>query len=134
MILKGNPKIMSYGEFQKTYFEPNVKEPFKQIAYLFHNFHPQTSPVLWRILIAQAYIHHALIDVREKDHKTITDFKILKTISEEDRSKHYDWRRKGEDVSDQEVLGQPFEAVENYFRDESALKSYLNLAVKSREQ
>ena len=96
---------MSYGEFQRTYFEPDVKEPFKKIAYLFHNFHPKTSPVLWRILIAQAYIYHALIDIRKtENYKTITDFKILKTISNDDRRKHYDWRQKGEDVSKKRFL------------------------------
>jgi hypothetical protein len=133
--LNGNPKIMSYGEFIRTYFEPNVKEPFKQIAYLFHNFHPKTSPVLWRILIAQAYIYHALIDIRKtENYKAITDFKKLKTISNEDRKKHYDWRQKDENVSEEEVLRQPFDAVEYYFKNESNLKDYLNLDVKSNEQ
>ena len=62
-----------------------------------------------------------------ENNKTITDFKILKTISNDDRSNHYDWRQKGEDVSEDEVLKQPFDAVEYYFKNESDLKDYLNL-------
>jgi hypothetical protein len=110
----GNPKIMSYGEFKKMYFEPEVKEPFKEIAYLFHNFHPKTSPVLWRILIAQAHIYNALIKIRKtKNYK----------IPEEDR-KYYDWRQTDNEASYEEALVQPFDAVGEYLSNHDDLKDY----------
>jgi hypothetical protein len=74
---------------------------------MFGNFHPRTSPVLWRILLAQAHIYQSIMS-RPKELKIIP--------FEEERRIYLDWRAKPEKeiVSDDQVLKQPFEAVESY--------------------
>lgn len=101
---------MNCGEFHEIFLKSY--ERFEVAATLFHNFHPQTSPVLWRILIAQAHFHRAL-----KGPKSATIIKTLKIIPKEERIKFFDWRHIKEQTPDEKVLIDPFVAVETYLRD-----------------
>jgi hypothetical protein len=62
-------RIMNYGEFVNNFFKNgDIQEPFNKISYLFYNFTPKTHPILWRILIAQAFIYQLIIETyRSKD-------------------------------------------------------------------
>jgi hypothetical protein len=113
----GNPRLISYGEFERNFYESDLKRPFNNIAYLFHNFHPKYRPVLWRILLTQVHIYHAIKNTRElKDSKSSVLFKTLKITPEQERS-IYDWRLKdGASEIYEEVYIYPFNAVENYLR------------------
>lgn len=111
------PRIMSYGEFCNKYFEPPSKlkkeEPFNAAVRLFFNFHPRTHPVLWRLLLLQAHIYKAIINVYDnKSSKLPTDSKPLKIASLGER-KVFDWRQLTDKASDQEVLEYPFKAIKN---------------------
>ena len=113
---KGNLQILSYGEFEKRFFRPKVKEPFIEITHIFHNFHPRTSPVLWRILIAQVHVCRAFKKVSKmKVSSSDAINEALKIMPIQDRRKYLDWRQDGENVTEDEVFVQPFEAVEDYF-------------------
>jgi hypothetical protein len=68
------PRIKSFGEFNKQYVtgdnslgssEKKVDSPFDRIYDLLHFFHPNTKPVLWRILIEQLYLYNAIKEVYE---------------------------------------------------------------------
>jgi hypothetical protein len=110
---KGNPRLMSFGEFKGKYSSEGA---FRIIGDLFQDFHPRTMPVLWRILLAQAHIYRAIKKTREmKDSKILTVFRTLNMISPKERWESFNWRHK-EMVSDEDVLVSPFKAVENYLK------------------
>jgi hypothetical protein len=115
----GIVRCMSFGEFEDVYNGANTNAKFDAIRDIFMDFHPKTRPVLWRILIAQAHIYQALLRTREmkiisSDESLVP--KLLKPISEVDRLK-FDWRRRSEEATDEEVLSQPFEAAYAYLRE-----------------
>jgi len=102
---KGNLHILSYGKFEKRFFEPDVKEPFIEITHIFHKFHPKTSPVLWRILVTQAHAHIAIKKVSKMKEGTSNRIsEVLEVMPIEDRRKYLDWRQSGHSVRDDEVL------------------------------
>ena len=108
---------ISFGEFQAAYKAktPEVHEKFDSIASIILHFHPQTRPVLWRLLIAQAHIYEALLRSR-KMQMSATDQHaepLLVLIPSESRGK-FDWRRSEEEATDSEVLRTPFEVAEQY--------------------
>jgi len=105
----GNPQVLSLGEFTRL-FTPTVNTTFATMVSLFIRFHPSTSPVLWRILLAQAHIYQSIITSSRPEELNITLFE------EEKRRKYFDWRQSNEkEISDDVVLRQPFKAVKNYF-------------------
>lgn len=114
----GSQRCMTYGEFESAYYEDDkVAESFVEVAELFHNFHPKTRPVLWRILIAQAHIYEALIRTRQlklsQSGESVTP--LLNAISGEAKRK-FDWRDGHVNATDDEVLIQPFAVAQQYLR------------------
>ncbi|HVG31664.1 MAG TPA: hypothetical protein VM911_01230 [Pyrinomonadaceae bacterium] len=114
----GAIRCMTYGEFEAEYFqEDGVAESFSIVAELFHDFHPKTRPVLWRILIAQAHIYEALIRTREsklaKSGENITA--LLMPISETEKDK-FEWRDGHVSATDEEAIIQPFDVAHKYLR------------------
>jgi hypothetical protein len=108
-------RLTSYSEFEE-FLQGDTKELLNVFCDLFHNFHPRSRPVLWRILLTQAHLYLAIKNTREtKDSKSITKFKTLKILSSEDRL-IFDWRRDDKEAANEDVLVKPFEAVENYLR------------------
>jgi hypothetical protein len=127
----GNTFIKSFGEFETEFFEqeswrmlfekekgaPSDKNnhPFEIFFTLFSaekGFHPKSRPVLWRILLTQAYIYQALKNIRKYNKTKFSNFEEFKKIASIDYSK-FDWRQPGEQITDKEFR-KPFEAVENY--------------------
>jgi hypothetical protein len=54
---------MSLGEFQNKFFKDGkIVKPVADMTYLFDNFHPMTRPILWRILLAEAYLYKCVIN------------------------------------------------------------------------
>jgi hypothetical protein len=108
------PRIMSLGEFSVRFGD--LSGPFSIALRLFQNFHPRSHPVLWRLLILQAYIDKAIINIYEiKESEVPRDFKPLKLGSLEGRE-YFDWRQPTDEVPEEEVLEYPFEAVRNLIR------------------
>jgi hypothetical protein len=58
------PRVMSLGDFVACYQDEHsqLRAVTKDIRKLFVDFHPQTRPVLWRLLVAQAHIYAVLGD------------------------------------------------------------------------
>ena len=94
LILAGDkdtgPRIKSFGEFEQEFFEkrnnnnPIITSPenrFKVLFTLFSYFHPKTRPVLWRVLITQAYLYNAIRKIRNSEDKDLTtDFDKFKKL------------------------------------------------------
>jgi hypothetical protein len=114
----GSQRCMTYGEFETVYYQDHEgAESFHEVAELFHNFHPKSRPVLWRILIAQAHIYEALIRTRQlklsQSGESVTP--LLIAIPAEEKS-IFDWRDGNVNATDDEVLIQPFDVSQKYLR------------------
>jgi hypothetical protein len=116
-------RIKSFGEFEREFFEspegtgiPVVDKRFKVFLTLFSFFHPKTRPVLWRVLITQAYIYNAITKIHTAGDLNITNFDQLKKIINIEGTKlKCNWRQPNETVSNED-FDLPFKASENYLR------------------
>jgi hypothetical protein len=122
--------IMSSDQFTREFLQrdSDVCRNFTPVYNLFLDFHPRGRPVLWRILITQAYIYTTLRSIgamklaqtggSDISEEVIQNAKPWKSIFDADRNK-YDWRQPHEGVthSDDEVLRQPFEVAQTYLQD-----------------
>jgi hypothetical protein len=117
-------RIMNYGEFLDKYFKDEaLKKPFSNISYLFYKFHPKTRPVLWRILVAQAFIYRLIIETYKKKAQSVPDIsdEISKMLSEDikDVTTEFDWRSKEEKEENIPLIKvqEPIETVKKYLKD-----------------
>jgi hypothetical protein len=129
ILSEGNAitRIKSFGEFEQEFFgkgnhtETSEKNEFEVFITLFSFFHPRTRPVLWRVLIAQAYLYNAIIHVRSDTTKVsslnIKDFETFKVLLKIDKCKsECNWKQPGEILSDEEFC-LPFIAAKNYLHN-----------------
>ena len=128
------PRIISYGEFSNRYFRPvsdGTKGPFGAAVHIFLNFHPRTSPVLWRVLLLQAHVYKAIMNTYEnKSSELPNTFKPLKIAALQGQRKEFDWRqpRESNEITDAEVLEYPFKAVENLVLTDFDLEKMIETA------
>ena len=121
------PRIKSFGEFEQEFFgkgnrtEASEDNEFEVFFTLFCFFHPKTRPVLWRVLISQAYLYKAIINVRSNTTQVrslnIKDFEAFKVLLEIEKTKsECNWKQPDEIISDKELC-MPFIAALNYLRN-----------------
>lgn len=77
-LIVDEERIMDFIEFQakRDDGKSDVYRAFNRIGYLFSEFHPQTRPVLWRVLVAQAGLYEAVLRAPRHgglDEKTLGD-------------------------------------------------------------
>jgi hypothetical protein len=109
------PRCMTYGEFTEAYYDKtsDLHPRVQCVVKMFVDFHPRTSPVLWRILITQAHLFRYLMDAPAYvDERMATD--PLSALPEEDR-KFFDWRTDQETSED--ALDGPFSAARDYLAE-----------------
>ena len=114
-------RCMTYGEFEDAINEPRspLRDRTEEFAALFVGFHPQTRPVLWRTLLAQAHVYEALIrsfDAAEGDAAESAG----PTPAEAFRGEHsslFDWRTAESEVSFDRAVSQPVAAVRGFLRE-----------------
>jgi hypothetical protein len=117
-------RCMTFGEFESTFADEKsaVYANFVELDHLARDFHPATSPVLWRILIAQAFIYQTLIDTyrtrlgRKADLETSASTKDEFRLADLD-STRFDWRHNPNEATDDEVLRDPFAVAKAYICD-----------------
>jgi len=130
-----NLRIMTFGEFS-NYISDSLKNmQFKAVFEIFKDFHPARCPVLWRILMVQAYVYRAILINYDKHYKkeSIDIKKTLSSISSNWRSK-FDWRqgKEREKIADKSVFDDPFNAAEIYLNKRmEELKLHKGLASSS---
>jgi hypothetical protein len=104
--------------------EKRVESPFDKIYNIFKFFHPETKPVLWRILVEQLYLYNALKNVYDikgnKNHKdAIKELKNRKPIERIPKDKRDDF-----------VFGEPsFLAVEKHLWNSPELKDLISYEI-----
>jgi hypothetical protein len=120
-----NIRIKSFGEFEQQFFKKGdsmssyyvTNNIFEVFFTIFSYFHPRARPVLWRVLITQAYLYNAIKNIRNKEEKfNISNFdEFVKLFEIEKVKSKCDWIQSHEVVSDEE-FNMPFKAVENYLK------------------
>lgn len=85
------PRIMEFREFQDGVRRRSGKihESYERISYVFEQFHPKTRPILWRVLLAQAHLHRAIMKARETG---IIDPLVWDGLWDPDGRPNFDWR------------------------------------------
>ena len=121
-----NSRIKSFGEFEREFFvegsshkTPENNE-FEIFFTLFSYFHPKTRPVRWRVLITQAYLYNAILNIRSNSdnaNSLYKDFDGFKAILKIEEIKiECNWKQPNEIISD-EQFDAPFIAAENYLKN-----------------
>jgi hypothetical protein len=108
---------MSFGEFETEYTTPGsvTQQRFACLAEMFSEFHPQTRPVLWQMLIVQAHIYKGFLHTVEMRHTPETGTAVRVGPMDDQYRQRFDWRQDKAAVSDREVLVQPFSSAQNLF-------------------
>ena len=119
-----NIRVMTFGEFSNHIRSESSKHiQTKAVFEMFKNFHPRSCPVLWRILMVQAYIYRTLLINYDKHYKkeSVNIQEILSSISMNWRCK-FDWRQEKESqkIEDTSIFDDPFNAAEVYLRERVA--------------
>jgi hypothetical protein len=119
-----NVRIKSFGEFEQQFFENrdsaathDSNNIFEVFLTIFSFFHPRTRPVLWRVLITQAYLYNAIKNIRKAEEKIdISNIDEFVRLFEMEKVKSKcGWTQSHEVLSDEE-FNAPFKAAENYLK------------------
>lgn len=116
------PRVMRFGKFDYWYSnqQSSLHRAFCEIYEIFHDFSPETRPVLWRVLITQAHICQALIRARGGVPSGDSETKVLSIapwcVFTQQERKGFDWRRQSDDSTNAEALQDPFQVSEVYLR------------------
>lgn len=118
----GTAKVVRFGEFSDAYAarDSELYKACAPVVNMLNDFHPQTHPVLWRILIAQAHLCAACIATRDlagtpgeqSDSPAIRPWLSIP----ESRRNVYDWRQPGDTTDDYHVLVEPFDVARQYLQ------------------
>ncbi|HEX8194668.1 MAG TPA: hypothetical protein VF571_00535 [Pyrinomonadaceae bacterium] len=79
-------RLITYGEFEKVLDSDLAGNGTKYGIFVdvFDQFHPQKRPVLWRILIVQALLHHELIRTFRSARSSTRPIELIAKIPEEE--------------------------------------------------
>jgi hypothetical protein len=129
-------RIKSFGEFEQEIFQREEDDnsnsvtksynahTFEVLFTLFSHFHPMKRPVLWRVLIAQAYLYNAILNIRgvhDIDSMNILDLRnfdrLRNLINVGNIKSECNWRQQCDLISDEE-FDSAFRAAENYLRSQ----------------
>jgi hypothetical protein len=127
-------RIKSFGEFEQEFFsregESNSDSVgtgyngnmFEVLFTLFSHFHPIKRPVLWRVLVTQAYLYKSILNIRSIRDIDSINFLDLRNFSElrnliniENIKLECDWRQQRDVISDRD-FDLAFTAAENYLK------------------
>lgn len=112
----GKDRVISYGEFEKklSNIENDNKSDIHLSRDIFFKFHPESRPVLWRILIAQSILLRTLLKLQNFKSEDITQDVVRKLLKEYD-SESLDAFRWSNDNSLDEQIEEPFKVAVKYF-------------------
>jgi hypothetical protein len=110
-------RIISFGEFEEKFFVLNKgsdANKFEIFFTLFTFFHPKSRPVLWRILLSQAFLYSAIHEVRKgKGFLYIKEKNYEKLFHINENKNKCEWKQVGETISEEEFQIS-FMGAENY--------------------
>jgi hypothetical protein len=111
----GSVRLRSFGEFEQEFHNhaSALRGSFVLVSDIFLDFHPEQRPVLWRMLITQAYIYRALLQTGRNGSKG-TGMPIQPIPP--DKRTGFEWRKTPSEASIESVLEEPFSVAERYLK------------------
>jgi hypothetical protein len=108
-------RLRSFGEFEQEFHnQPSaLHASFLLVSDIFLNFHPALRPVLWRMLVTQAHIYRALLQIGRSGPRGAG--LPIQPIPQEKRS-DFEWRKTPSEAPDEKVLEEPFSVAERYLK------------------
>jgi hypothetical protein len=119
IIDEPNGRCVSFGRFEAEYYDQSLPlhSNFQGVFDIFRNFHPQTRPILWRILIVQAHLYHCLLQNRDLEKTNDTEIiPVTPLRSQKVVYGDFDWRSPNSSIRREEALVEPFKAAEIYLK------------------
>jgi hypothetical protein len=118
-------RCMTLGEFMDEYRDKTSKvhKYGSCVKELFVDFRPDTRPVLWRILITQAYLYNALMNTYNGTTDAPMDPLALITLEQQ---KDFDWRQSDAEASFEQAVVEPFASAREYLTQRLTLPSLQN--------
>lgn len=108
-------RVIGYGEFEKKLItNESAKNDINLAKDIYLNFHPAERPVLWRILISQAQIFKALINLQNAKQE-ISINKVKKELFYDKNESIADFNWKNTDDLDSEIE-EPFLVATEYLK------------------
>jgi hypothetical protein len=109
----GAIRLRSFGEFEQKFHNQAsaLHTSFLLVSDIFLDFHPKTRPVLWRMLIAQAHIYQAVLQIGRSGSGGAG---ISVQPIPRDKRKSFDWRQMNAADPTEKVLEEPFSVAEKY--------------------
>jgi len=105
----GAARCMTYGEFETAFVgRAAAVQPTAILMDLFDGFRPDTRPVLWRVVLAEAHVYRSLMRTFESESGTTVP--PWAALHDEDRL-DFDWRPPGSGTSFEEAVDVPLGAV-----------------------
>jgi hypothetical protein len=116
----GTPRCLSFAEFQEQYLNDTsrLRRYASVLEELFRGFHPASRPVLWRTLVAQAFLHQAIIR-----SLSLGDVVPPGNAIPADDERLFDWRSEAdfaEGISTQTAIETPLNAARRHFASKPA--------------
>lgn len=110
---QGQLSCIRFSDFFSAFQDPEFCETLSHITLPLTNFHPRHKPVLWRLLLAQAHLHAAII----KTFATVADDRPQR-IHPVDALTSPDWDdfdwRSDDSLSREEAVVIPFQVVRSF--------------------
>ena len=91
---KGISRFMSFSQFEEKFDaieEEDVNSSLGTARDMFFGFHPNTRPVLWRILIAQALLYRCILELSHRRDMTASEILAFITCLSPQEMGVVDW-------------------------------------------
>ncbi|MFL6207233.1 MAG: hypothetical protein ACJ74W_00035 [Pyrinomonadaceae bacterium] len=115
----GSGRWLSFGSFQTQYKDQKseVCQTFMHVRTLIQDFHPQTRPVLWRMLVTQAHLYLALLSFRQvhvtKEARQSSGH--IQAIPVAERAL-FEYRPQPDEATHHVAMVEPFDVAQSYLR------------------
>jgi hypothetical protein len=113
---QGVSRVLTYGKFEIALAADLASNSSRYGIFAdgLKDFHPQTHPVLWRILVVQALLHHELIRMFRKRDQPIRPIDQMAVVSPDEFDRLF-WSPT-RDKKSEAVAQEPFTAAAAYFQ------------------
>jgi hypothetical protein len=117
LVHEAEGRSKSFGEFLLEWKNPTTRVGAQaaEIQALIRGFHPWTSPVLWRALVAQCVLYRFFMALQRRIDWDWTEVPAILEASVDGLQPKLDWREPGSDVPD-DVVEQPIAIGLQYVR------------------
>lgn len=109
-------RLIGYGEFEKKIGNVNHDKisDINLARDIFYKFHPESRPILWRVLIAQSFLLKALLELQNLKPEKITQDVVKKLLCCYDKESLEVFRWSNDETFSKQIE-EPFRVAVKYF-------------------